>query len=169
MSATPREDDQGRRVFVHPRTGHGVLMGFVEPHRPPPAPRRRVNPGWRSFDRLTFAPAVAAQGEVVFTSGLNAIDDQGVLHAPDDVVGQTRAIYAKLAALLAEAGGSLRDVVKTTDFVLTRDGYAATAAVRAEFLGPDFPAATGVVVKELFGRGVLIEIEAVAVLPTARP
>ena len=28
----PREDRQGRRVFLHPRSGGGVLMGFVERH-----------------------------------------------------------------------------------------------------------------------------------------
>ena len=166
VSSTPREDKQGRRVFLHPRSGQGVLMGFVEPHRPASTSRRRIDPGWRSYDRLSFAPAIAARGELVFVSGLNAIDDVGVLHAPGDVVGQTRAIYEKLATVLSAAGGSMRDVVKTTDFVLSREGYAATAAVRAEFLGPNFPAATGVVVKELFGRGVLIEIEAVAVLPS---
>jgi methylmalonyl-CoA/ethylmalonyl-CoA epimerase len=171
VSPQPREDQQGRRVFLHPRSGQGVLMGFVERHPPErpvesgrPTRRRTVDPGWRSFERLTFVPAVAVRGEVVFTSGLNAIDDDGNLLSPGDVVGQTRAIYEKLATLLAAAGGSLHDLVKTTDFVLSREGYAATAAVRAEFLGPEFPAATGVVVKELLGRGVLIEIEAVAVL-----
>lgn len=30
VSPQPREDGQGRRVFLHPRSGHGVLMGFVE-------------------------------------------------------------------------------------------------------------------------------------------
>jgi methylmalonyl-CoA epimerase len=29
----PREDGQGRRVFLHPASGQGVLMGFVERHR----------------------------------------------------------------------------------------------------------------------------------------
>jgi methylmalonyl-CoA epimerase len=33
----PREDGQGRRVFLHPRSGCGVLMGFVERH-PEPTP-----------------------------------------------------------------------------------------------------------------------------------
>jgi methylmalonyl-CoA epimerase len=167
VDSRPREDGQGRRVFLHPRSAQGVLMGFVERHAQSSEAHRhlrRVDPGWRSFDRLTFAPAVGGRGEVLFTSGLNARDEHGVLQAPGDVVGQTRVIYHKLAALLGAAGGSLRDVVKTTDFVLSREGYAATAAVRAEFLGPDFPAATGVVVKELLGRGVLIEIEAVAIL-----
>jgi len=28
----PRTDGQGRRVFLHPRSAHGVLMGFVQRH-----------------------------------------------------------------------------------------------------------------------------------------
>lgn len=32
VSPQPREDGQGRRVFLHPRSGHGVLMGFVQRH-----------------------------------------------------------------------------------------------------------------------------------------
>ncbi len=129
------------------------------------SPRRVIDPGWRSFNRLTFSPAVAARGELLFTSGLNAIDEQGVLQAPGDLVGQTHVIYRKLAAILVAAGGSLADIVKTTDYVLSRDGYRETSKLRREYLGPVFPAATGVVVKELFGRGVLIEIDAIAVLP----
>ncbi len=126
--------------------------------------KRVVNPGWRSFDRLTYAPAVAKRGELLFVSGLNAVDEDGVLQAPGDVVGQTRVVFEKLATVLAAAGGSLADVVKTTDYVLSRDGYRGTAEVRRQYLGPQFPAATGVVVKELLGRGVLIEIDAIAVL-----
>jgi enamine deaminase RidA (YjgF/YER057c/UK114 family) len=128
--------------------------------------RRVVDPWGPTDGRLTYVPAVAARGEFVFTSGLNAIDEQGTLHAPGDMAGQARVIYQKLAAILAEAGGSLTDVVKTTDYIVTRNGFRATAEVRREFLGPNFPAATGVVVSELLGRGVLIEIDAIAVLPT---
>ena len=127
--------------------------------------RRVVDPGWKYFEKTTFVPAVAARGEIVFTSGLNAVDDDGVLQAPGDVAGQTRVILRKLRTLLEAAGGSLADVVKTTDYIVSRDNYRATADVRREFFGDSFPAATGVVVKELLGRGVLVEIDAVAVLP----
>jgi len=72
--------------------------------------RHTIDPGWPSFARVTYVPAVATRGgTLVFTSGLNAIDEDGVLQAPGDVVGQARAIYAKLATLLAAAGGSLAD------------------------------------------------------------
>ena len=129
------------------------------------SPKRIVDPGWPEFARLTYVPAIAARGEILFTSGLNALGPDGNVLAPNDIVGQARIIYQRLAEILHAAGGSLADVVKTTDYIVTRERYRATAAVREEFLGPDFCAATGVVVRELFGRGVLIEIDAVAVLP----
>ena len=122
-------------------------------------------PSWPAQPALTYVPAVAARGELLFTAGINAMGPDGQVLAPGDVVGQTRIIYQRLAEILAAAGGSLADVVKTTDYITSREGYRATAEVRREFLGPDFCAATGVVVAELLGRGVLIEIDAVAVLP----
>ena len=127
--------------------------------------RRVVDPGWKRFEQTTFVPAVAARGEILFTSGLNAVADDGVLQAPGDVAGQTRVILEKLRIILETAGGSLANVVKTTDYIVSRENYRATADVRREYFGDSFPAATGVVVKELLGRGVLIEIDAVAVLP----
>ena len=44
------------------------------------------------------------------------------------------------------------------------DGYKGTADVRREYFPNGFPAATGVVVKELLRPDALIEIEAIAVL-----
>jgi len=37
VSTEPLVDGQGRRVFLHPRSGYGVLMGLVERHPEPPA------------------------------------------------------------------------------------------------------------------------------------
>lgn len=125
-----------------------------------------INPGWRSHNRLTYSPANAKNG-LLFISGLNAIDEDGVLQAPGDIVGQARVIYEKMGAILRAAGGSFADVVKTNDYILDRNGYRETAEVRRHYLGPDYPAATGIIVKGLFGKGVLIEIDAVAVLDRA--
>lgn len=163
VSDEPTSDLRGRRVFVHPASNNGVLTGLVELH-PEVEGRREVNPGWASYDGFTFSPAVIKEGQPMFVSGLNAIDEAGELVAPGDIVGQARAIYEKLGALLAEAGATPDDVMKTTDYIITRQGYAGTAQVRRDFFGDHFPAATGVVVSELLGRGVLIEVDAVAVL-----
>lgn len=127
----------------------------------------RADPGWASFADKTYAPGVVASGPFLFTSGLNPIDETGSLVAAGDIVGQTRQIYRRLGELLDHVGAAPSDVVKTTDYIVSRDGYRDTAAVRREFFGDGVPAATGVIVRELLGRGVLIEIEAIVRIPGA--
>lgn len=125
----------------------------------------RINPGWSSFAGKTYAPGVITSGALLFTSGLNALDESGALIGEGDVVAQASEIYRKLGALIRAVGASPGDVVKTTDFIITREGYRRTADVRRAFFGDHRPASTGVVVQELLGRGVLIEIEAVVHVP----
>lgn len=125
-----------------------------------------INPGWPRYDRYTFSPAVR-KGNLLFISGLTATDADGAIVGEGDIVAQTRRIFELIGELLSEAGGSFDDVVKTVDYVTTTDNYAGTAAVRREFFPNGFPAATGVVVKQLLRPGALIEIDAIAVLDGA--
>jgi enamine deaminase RidA (YjgF/YER057c/UK114 family) len=120
------------------------------------------NPNWpKSF---TFSPGVRI-GNLIFLSGTTATDDKGLMVGKGDVVAQTRQIFKKFAAILELAGGSLADIVETTDYVLSLEDYQKTAAVRREvFNGPPWPAATGVVVSALVRADALIEIKGVAVL-----
>jgi aminoacrylate peracid reductase len=115
--------------------------------------------------RYTFSPAVRS-GNLLFISGTTATGERQELVGPGDIVAQTRHIYRKLEAILIAAGGSLRDIVETTEFITTTENYRKTADVRREvFGGPPYPAATGVVVAGLLREGALIEISAIAVLP----
>jgi aminoacrylate peracid reductase len=119
-------------------------------------------PSWpKSF---TFSPAVRT-GNLVFISGRTATDDKGRIVGAGDIAEQTRQIFRKFAAVLDSVGGSLGNIVETTDYVLSLDDYAKTADVRRELLkGPPWPAATGVVVSGLVRKDALIEIKAIAVL-----
>lgn len=69
-----------------------------------------------------------------------------------------------LQACLGAAGATLRDVVKITNYVLDAREYPKIAPVRAEFLKEPFPASTMVEIKGLIFPGLLIEIEAIAVI-----
>jgi enamine deaminase RidA (YjgF/YER057c/UK114 family) len=121
---------------------------------------------WR--ERFTFSPAVRA-GDLVFISGTTATDDRGEIVGRNDIVAQTRHIFGKFATLLAAAGGSLTDIVETTEYVTTTENYKATADVRRDvFGGPPYPTATGVIVAGLLREGALIEISAIAVVPERR-
>ena len=118
-------------------------------------------------ERYTFSPAVRT-GNLLFISGTTATDESGAIVAPGDIVGQTRYIYRKFAALLAAAGGGLEHIVETTEYVTTTENYRGTADIRRELFQPPYPAATGVIVKGLLREGALIEISAVALLPGLR-
>jgi aminoacrylate peracid reductase len=121
------------------------------------------NPSWpKSF---TFSPGVRV-GNLVFLSGTTATDEAGRIVGPGDIVAQTRQIFHKFADVLAHVGGTLANIVETTDYVLSLDEYRKTAEVRRELLkGPPWPAATGVVVSGLVRTDALIEIKGIAVLP----
>ncbi len=118
--------------------------------------------GWP--EKRTFSPAVRV-GNLVFLSGSTATDENGELVGPGDIAAQTRQILLKFEAVLKPLGGSLANIIETTDYVLTLEDYHKTAAVRRELLqGPPWPAATGVVVSGLVRPGALIEIKAIAAL-----
>ena len=67
-------------------------------------------------------------GNLVFLSGTTATDDKGRIVGVGDIVAQTRQIFRKFAAVLASVGGSLANIVETTDYVLSLEDYAKTAA-----------------------------------------
>jgi enamine deaminase RidA (YjgF/YER057c/UK114 family) len=119
-------------------------------------------------ERYTFSPALRV-GNLLFLAGTTATDEQGAVVAPGDIVGQTRYIYEKLGKLLEAAGAGFEHVVETTEYITTTENYRGTADVRRELFKPPYPVATGVIVKGLLREGALIEISAVAVLPTSRP
>lgn len=128
--------------------------------------RQVVNPGWEYYQKYTFSPAVR-KGNLLFISGIDATERDaatGEVSARGDIVAQTRVIFEKMKAILEAAGASFDDVVQTTDYIITTRDYKNTSQVRREYFKGDFPAATGVVVKELLGKGALIEIDAISVL-----
>jgi 2-iminobutanoate/2-iminopropanoate deaminase len=104
-------------------------------------------------------------GELLFVSGCIAVDGEGSLVGGDDVVAQTRQVFANLAAILEEAGTGFADVAKVTVFLTDIDDRARINPVREEFFGTTRPASTLVEVSKLVVPGAKVEIELVARVP----
>jgi enamine deaminase RidA (YjgF/YER057c/UK114 family) len=107
---------------------------------------------------------------LVFVAGQVAMDAEGRVVGEGDLKAQATQVYKNLAAVLAEAGCTLRDVVKFTTYLVRNQDWAPFAEWRrAEYptLFPDgvYPANTGVVVVELARPELLLEVEAIAVRP----
>ena len=108
------------------------------------------------------------EGALVFVAGQVAMDAGGRIVGEGDIKAQATQVYRNLAAVLAESGLTLRDVVKLTTFLTRNEDWAPFGEWRrAEYprLFPDgvYPPNTGVVVHALARPPLLLEVEAIAV------
>ena len=101
-------------------------------------------------------------GRALFMSGQIPIDPASGEIEESGIEGQTRQAISNLSAVLAEAGLSLSDVVKTTVFMADLGEFGAMNAVYAELFGESKPARSTVQVAKL-PKGAKVEIEAIAV------
>jgi enamine deaminase RidA (YjgF/YER057c/UK114 family) len=108
---------------------------------------------------------VAPDGRTVYVAGQVALDSTGQLIGAGDFQAQAEQVFQNLRRALASVGGSLDDVVKTTTFVTDPKHVPVLRELRPKFLGSAHPPAnTLVVVSALARAGLLIEVEAVAVM-----
>ena len=111
-----------------------------------------------------YSQAIRAQGHLVFTAGQIALDRASGTVTATDIAGQTRQVLVNLRAVLEAAGTNLGQTVKTTVFLANMNDFAAMNAVYQEFFPSSPPARSAVQVSRL-PKDVLVEIEAVALVP----
>ena len=99
-------------------------------------------------------------GNLVFTSGQIAIDPADGQIKATTIEAQTEQVCKNIAAVLAAAGTSMENVVKTVCFLADMNDFAAFNAVYATYFVSK-PARSCVAVRTL-PRGVLVEVDAVA-------
>ena len=103
-------------------------------------------------------------GNLVFVSGTVGWRPDGSIAA--DIKEQCHQMYKNVQQVLHAAGSSLSHVVTTTTYLVNASDYRALNEVRAQYFTTDAPASAVVVVKELVRPDLLVEIEAVAEIPT---
>ena len=137
----------------------------------PPAPavdRQRVVSGTPWEPRVGYSRAVRV-GAMVFVSGTTGTGPDGRIAAPDDMYAQARQALANIAAALAQAGAAMDDVVRTRLFVTDIARWEEVARAHAEALGHVRPATAMYEVRALIDPAMLVEIEADAIVGSARP
>lgn len=107
----------------------------------------------------------AGPGRTIYVSGQIALDAQGQLVGEGDLGAQTRQVFRNLTEALAGARAGLRDVVKLTIFLTDVSRIQDFRDARNEFMSAPLPSASLVQVAALARPDLLIEIEAVAVVP----
>ena len=108
------------------------------------------------------------EGKLIFVSGQVSWDDKGKVMFPGDLRAQTRQTFENMKIALAAAGASIDNVLKFTIYVvnLDREKWKIVGEERAKYINSEkAPASTMVGVPALVLEDLLIEIEAVAVIP----
>jgi 2-iminobutanoate/2-iminopropanoate deaminase len=114
-----------------------------------------------------YTDAVRA-GELLFVSGIVAVDARGELVGGSDVVAQAEQVFAVLGRVLDAAGAGPADVVKVTVYLIDIDDRPRINPVRQRFFGAARPASTLVEVSGLAVAGARLEVDAVALLDDRR-
>ena len=133
---------------------------------PTPATARFVNPqGVHRPTGYTHVVEVTA-GRPVYIAGQVALDRAGDLVGPGDVRAQARQVFENLAAALRSVGTGFEQVVKLNLYLVDATQLPAVREVRDRYVDTARPpASTAVEVSRLALEGLLLEVEAVAVVP----
>lgn len=107
-----------------------------------------------------YSQAIEVNG-TLYISGQLPVNPATGEFISDEVKGQTAQVFKNIKAILAEAGYTVNDVVKTTVFLSDMNLFADMNGVYAEQFGDTFPARSTVAVKGL-PKGALVEIETIA-------
>jgi enamine deaminase RidA (YjgF/YER057c/UK114 family) len=111
-----------------------------------------------------YSPAVITDGgRIVWLAGM------GGTTAPDgtpisDFAAQTRRAFQNIDATLRRAGGTLADVVTMTVFIRNQTDGDEFVKIRAEVFKSGFPASALITAKDFASPGILVEIQAIAVV-----
>lgn len=103
-------------------------------------------------------------GDRIFVTGTAPVNDDGSVHAPGDAFAQTRRCLEILVAALSELGASPADVTRTRMFVTDIERWEEYGRAHGEVFAAHPPTTTMVEVRRLIDPGMLIEIEADAVV-----
>ncbi len=108
-----------------------------------------------------YSQAVEVNG-MVFLSGQIPINPATGEVVEGGIVEQTTQCFENIKNVLAEAGLTTANIVKTTVFMADMSLFGDMNSVYAKYFDGDFPARSAVAVKGL-PKNVLVEVESIAV------
>ena len=115
----------------------------------------------------TYVVEATGPNRLIFIAGQLGIDlDNKLVGAPGDFRAQATKAIENLKFALADAGATIKDVVKINNYLVDMSHIGIFREVRdAAFNMAAPPASTTVAISQLARPGALFEIEAIAVLP----
>ncbi len=125
--------------------------------------RTNFSSGTKWEEAVAYSRAVRVEN-VIEVSGTVAVDEKQNIVGEGDPYLQTKFILQKIEAVLKEAGAELKDVVRTRMFVTDISRWQEYGKAHGEVFKEINPCTTMVEISSLITKGLLIEIEATAII-----
>jgi reactive intermediate/imine deaminase len=103
-------------------------------------------------------------GNLIFVTGTTATNETGEVMGEGDMYKQAKQTLSNIERVLARAGATMKDVVRTRIFVTDISRWEEVGRAHAEHFRDVRPATTMVEISKLIDPKMLVEIEADAVL-----
>jgi aminoacrylate peracid reductase len=129
-------------------------------------PRKPIIPAGSPPPLAPYSPGVMADN-VLYVSGVLAMDANGKTIGVGDAAAQTRAVLQSIKSVVEAAGGTMADVTMNSIFLKDLADYAAMNQVYKEFFPSEFPARY-CIRADLVKPEFLVEIASIAHLPRGR-
>ena len=107
-----------------------------------------------------YSQAIKANGFIFVSGQLPVVPTTGQF-AEGGIVAQTKQSLENIKAILAQAGCTFADVVKTTVFIKDMNDFAVMNTMYAEYFTKDCPARACIEIARL-PKDALVEIEVIA-------
>lgn len=101
--------------------------------------------------------------QMIFVTGQVAMDKDGNVVAPDDIVKQTEFVFENIQEILNESGASLDDVVKAVIYITDMSKFKEISGVRNKYFEKSKPVSTLIEISKTVRDGCDIEIEVIAI------
>ena len=113
---------------------------------------------------FSHATMVAAEGRMVFISGMTSRRPDGSIAGIGDIEAQTRQVCENVKAAVEQAGGTMDDICRVDVYVRNMEQFDQIHKVRREYFKAPAPASTMVEVCKMTSPDYLIEMSAIAVI-----
>ncbi|MEM9709860.1 MAG: RidA family protein [Pseudomonadota bacterium] len=122
---------------------------------------------WSPFGAFSQA-VIGGTGNTIYLKGQVALDPDGNVVGEGDMAAQVVQVLENISDILCTMGGKTSDIVSLQQFTTDIQAFMGCGEIRARYFDAPYPVTTTLEVSSLYDKRLLIEITAIAEIPSSR-